>query len=87
MKKRMIAAAGGLLVVGAGCGTLPSSGAYWQYRSDKLWTQDTGTAHSSADRMHTHRQVADTDARTLVDDIDYIFLTDRPSRLSRYHDR
>jgi hypothetical protein len=42
---------------------------------------------SAADRMHVQRQVANQDARALVDDLDMIFMTERPSRLSRSHNR
>jgi hypothetical protein len=31
--------------------------------------------------------VAEHDARALIEDLDLLFMTDRPSRLSRWHDR
>jgi len=88
MKKlAIVMLSGALLWTATGCGTIPSSNAYWEYRLQKLATQDTNSVQSAADRMHTLRQVADQDARGLVDDLDWVFMTDRPSRLSRWHNR
>lgn len=88
MKKLAIAMLGGaLLWIGAGCGTIPANNAYWEYRLQKLSTQSSGTVETPGDRMHTLRQVANQDSRALVDDLDYFFMTDRPSRLSRWHNR
>jgi hypothetical protein len=86
-KALTIVAAGALAIAASGCGLIPSSNAYWQYRMDKLLTQDTDSVQSAADRMHVQRQVANQDARALVDDLDMIFMTERPSRLSRSHNR
>jgi len=88
MKKLALGIAGvALLVAGGGCGLSESNKAYWDYRIQKLATQDTDSVQSAADRMHVHRQVADQDARALVDDWDMIWMMDRPSRLSRWHNR
>ena len=89
MKKKFLIVVAGLSLVVAvgGCGLIPSSNAYWQYRIDKLTTQDTDSVQSAADRMHVQRQVANQDARAMVDDLDMIFMTERPSRLSRWHNR
>ena len=66
MKKLAIGILGGVLLwSGAGCGTIPASNAYWEYRLQKLNNQDTNSVQSSADRMHVLRQVADQDARAL----------------------
>ncbi|MCB9849085.1 MAG: hypothetical protein H6817_00100 [Phycisphaerales bacterium] len=88
MKKLVLGIAGlAMMVAGSGCGLGPSNDAYWDYRMQKLFTQDTNSVQSSADRMHTLRQVADQDARAMVDDWDFVWMTDRPSRLSRWHNR
>ncbi|NOT01101.1 MAG: hypothetical protein HOP29_10780 [Phycisphaerales bacterium] len=43
--------------------------------------------HSTADHMHTISAVIDRDTRALFDDLDILYMTDRPSRLTRWHDR
>jgi len=42
---------------------------------------------STGDHMHTIATVIDQDRRALFDDLDMLYQTDRPSRLSRWHDR
>lgn len=42
---------------------------------------------STGDHMHTISTVIDQDRRALFDDLDMLYQTDRPSRLSRWHDR
>lgn len=68
-----------------GCALLPAEGVYWGRVVERARFQDTDSVQTPADRMHTFRRVVDQDARALVDDIDYILLRDRPSRLSRWH--
>jgi Tfp pilus assembly ATPase PilU len=88
MKKVAAVLAGVVLLIGgAGCGLIPTEMAYWDYRFEKGYTQNTDSVQSPAERMHTHRQVAAQDARAFVDDWDYVWLKDRPSRLSRWHNR
>jgi len=43
--------------------------------------------HSYKEREHMWQQVVDTDLKQLVEDIDYFLLMDRPTRLSRWHER
>jgi hypothetical protein len=66
---------------------MPAEFAYWERVTDRAIFQNTNSTQTPADRMHTHKKVIDQDARALIDDIDYIMLRDRPSRLSRWHDR
>ena len=42
---------------------------------------------STGDHMHTISTVIDFDRRALFNDLDLLYQTDRPSRLSRWHDR
>lgn len=42
------------------------------------------TAH---EREHMHEQVRTRDSEALREDIDMILLNDRPTRLTRWHDR
>ncbi len=89
MKKRLIGLGVLALVVvsSSGCALIPSSNYYWGRRIHNAFTQNTDSVQSAAGRMHTLKWVADQDARGFVDDLDYIFLVDRPSRLSRWHNR
>jgi len=43
---------------------------------------ETGDEHR--ERVST---IADQDARALVEDLDLLFMTDRPTRLTRWHGR
>jgi hypothetical protein len=70
-----------------GCGLHESNKYYWDRRLHNSVTQNTNSVQSPDDRMHTLKTVADQDARAFVDDWDYMFLMDRPSRLSRWHNR
>ena len=42
---------------------------------------------SSSDHYRYVSSVAAHDSRALVDDLDLFFMTDRPTRLTRWHDR
>jgi hypothetical protein len=42
---------------------------------------------SPHEHYHAISRVSAIDARALVEDLDLLFLTERPSRLSRWHDR
>ncbi|MGD2110443.1 MAG: hypothetical protein PVI86_13770 [Phycisphaerae bacterium] len=48
-----------------------------------------GETLTQSPHEHNHyvSQVSAMDARALVDDLDLLFMTDRPSRLNRWHDR
>ena len=91
MKKRTTGLALGVMVLltacTTGCFQLPTEKAYWDFTGNRAIFQVTNSSQSAADRMHTHRQVINQDARSLIDDIDFILLRERPSRLSRWHNR
>ncbi len=70
-----------------GCASLGADAVYWERVGNRAIYQDAGTAESAAYRMHTFQRVVDEDARALIDDLDYLTLRDRPSRLSRWHNR
>ncbi len=44
-------------------------------------------AQSPRERYQNVSRVAAYDARAIVEDLDLLFLTDRPTRLTRWHDR
>lgn len=46
-----------------------------------------GLADSSAEHRQRVQSVIDHDNRALADDLDLFFMTDRPSRLTRWHAR
>ena len=70
----------------AGCAVLTRSP-----RSTVMLTYPHATEATMTQFPHEHFQavsnVANQDARALVDDFDLLFLTDRPSRLTRWHSR
>jgi len=76
-----------LTTCATGCFQLPTEKAYWDFTANRSIFQMTNSSQTAADRMHTHRQVIAQDARSLIDDIDFILLRERPSRLSRWHNR
>jgi len=77
----------GVMFMVAGCSLAGAEQVYWQRIVDRARFQNTNSVQTPADRMHTFQQVIDQDARALVEDIDYILLRDRPSRLSKWHNR
>jgi len=60
-------------------------------RSTVLWNAPHATEATLTQSPHEHFQmagkVAERDARALIEDLDILFLTDRPSRLNRWHNR
>lgn len=43
-----------------------------------------GVAYTREERKEIHRRVREMDCRQLVDDLDYLFLREQPTRLSRW---
>ncbi|HNO80246.1 MAG TPA: hypothetical protein PKN33_19535 [Phycisphaerae bacterium] len=76
-----------LMTSATGCFQFATEKAYWDYTGNRAIFQVTNSSQTAADRMHTHRQVINQDARSMIDDIDFILLRERPSRLSRWHNR
>jgi len=77
-----------LAIIVSGCSaTMSASDVYWSRSFERARNQNTSSGITAADRLHTVRQVVDQDSRALVDDLDYIFQWERPSRLSRWHNR
>jgi hypothetical protein len=77
-------------VVGAlalsGCATW----ANWQ-RSTVGWNYPHAAGETLTERGQDHYQtisrISAHDCRALVEDLDLLFLTERPTRLTRWHDR
>ena len=71
---------------------LPGCMAYTRApRSTTLWLYPHATEATLTQSPHEHFQavsnVAHRDGRALVEDLDVLFQTDRPTRLTRWHDR
>ena len=61
----------------------PKATVWWAYpHAHEPTLTQTSQEHSQA-----AYKVAYRDARALVDDFDLLFMTDRPTRLTRWHDR
>ena len=75
----------GLLGAASGCMSTRAA------RSTVLWNYPHATEPNLTQSPHEHYQMAATvaehDARALFEDLDLLFMTDRPSRLTRWHDR
>ncbi len=73
------------LVVAAACtaGCSTRAGQLWvhSHRNDETLTM-TREEHNQA-----VIRIADHDRRALIDDLDFVFMTDRPSRLTRWPSR
>ena len=76
----------GLLLFLSGCAAFTRAP-----RSTVLWLYPHATEATLTKSPHEHFQsvsnVAALDARALVEDLDLLFMTDRPTRLTRWHDR
>lgn len=44
-------------------------------------------ALSAEDHHHAVARIIEIDRRGLIEDLDYFFMTDRPTRLTRWHSR
>jgi hypothetical protein len=77
-----------LLLVGAGClAQVQTEKAYWDTIGEEALFHETNSVQTAADRMHTHRLVVKQDARAIIEDVDFVLQRERPSRLSRWHNR
>lgn len=68
----------------AGCASSPHEmSSPWLYPNAGLET----ATESSDDHFHRVARVLDLDTRLLADDLDLLFMTERSTRLSRWHGR
>ena len=78
-----------LATIGLGVGCLICSGCCgrdWTWLTAPHRSGETLTQNCDDHKEYVNR-VADHDARAINDDLDLIFMTDRPSRLNRWHDK
>jgi hypothetical protein len=71
----------------AGCMQLTRSGFVVQRTIDKGLVLDRNMTQTPEEHMHSLAAVVDTDAKGLVADLDWFFQVDRPTRLTRWHER
>jgi hypothetical protein len=78
--------AAGLLLVLTGCMAYTRAP-----RATVLWHYPHATEANLTQSPHEHYQaisnIAEQDARGLIEDLDLLFQTDRPTRLTRWHSR
>jgi len=65
----------------AGCSTRSAVMFNYPHAQGETLTQ------SSEEHFQSVRRSAEQDRRALVEDLDMLFLTDRPTRLTRWHER
>ena len=77
------------LIVTAGCNLGRTAAGVGNAGKVIMMAQGLGPTltQSTGDHMHTISAVIDRDMRAIFDDIDMIYMTDRPRRLTRWHDR
>lgn len=66
---------------GLGCASPQARKIYYPHSRLEMLGQ------SSDEHHHRIARIADRDRRALAEDLDVLFLTDRPSRLTRWHSR
>ena len=72
-----------LLLVSLGFGCASSGGPMWAYPH----ADHTNFTQEKDDHRQSVVRIIDHDRRALIEDLDYFFLTDRPTRLTRWHSR
>jgi len=84
-------ACGGLAIVlaAAGCNVGRTAAGVGDAGKLVMMSQNLGPTltQSTGDHMHSISTLIDHDRRALFDDLDMLYMTDRPTRLSRWHDR
>jgi hypothetical protein len=78
----------GVVVIGAsGCVQLAREQVVAQRTVEKGLILDRTVTQSSEEHMHSLAGVVEHDARALVEDLDVFWQRDRPTRLTRWHER
>lgn len=74
------------LVLLSGCGGLTKP-PHWSTGVRNISAGQESLSQSADDHYESAHNVHRHDGRALVEDMDLITMTDRPSRLTRWHDR
>ena len=67
--------------VAGGCAPRSTVPFYYPHARSRTFTEDP------ADHYQRIGNIAEHDRKGLAEDLDLLFMTDRPSRLTRWHDR
>jgi len=67
--------------LGTGCTTSQKTAVFNPHADYETLTQ------SGEDHHHSVYKAMDRDRQALIEDLDMLFLTDRPSRLTRWHEK
>ena len=76
-----------LAALTTGCMQLTRSGFVVQRTIDRGLVLDRNMTQTPEEQMHSLAAVVDTDAKGLVEDSDLFWQCDRPTRLTRWHER
>ncbi len=76
-----------IAALSTGCMQLTRSGFVVQRTIDKGLVLDRNMTQTPEEQMHSLAAVVDTDAKGLVEDSDFFWQCDRPTRLTRWHER
>ena len=81
--------AAGLLIATAGCSVGRTASYIGDAGKTYMLRQDLGPTltQSKGDHMHSISAVIDRDARAFFHDMDLLYQTERPTRLTPWHDR
>ncbi len=74
------------VLMSSGCAS-PTRSHRWNILLNYPHAEKGTLSMSSEEHFQEISNVADRDARALYDDLDLLFMTDRPTRLTRWHSR
>ena len=90
MKRSALLAAMGCgagALLSSGCVQLNKEGAIAQRTAQQAMILDRTMTQSPEEQMHSMAAVVDQDAKGIVEDWDAFWQRDRPTRLTRWHER
>ena len=88
MRRLLCLVLGASVLLGSlGCVQMSKEAIYWHHTGTKAVSEDRTMTESYTEQMHRFTAVVDQDARGIIDDLDVLALRDRPTRLTRWHDR
>ncbi len=87
--RRLLSLVLGLSVIlgSVGCVQMSKEAIVANHSTVKALTEGGTITESYSELVHRLTRVASQDAKALVEDVDMVMQRDRPTRLSRWHDR
>lgn len=87
--RRLLSLVLGLSVIlgSVGCVQMSKEAIVANHSTVKALTEGETITESYSEHVHRLTRVASQDAKALVEDVDMVMQRDRPTRLSRWHDR